>query len=218
MSSTVSIVIVDDHPIFRTGLAQVLRTEPDFVVVGEGGSGQDALELVRSLAPDLLLLDVSMSDSGIDRIGDILKVHPETRIVMLTASRNDDDIARTLEAGVSGYVLKGTSGRELIDILRAVCNGQTYISPQAMNGLWAALKAGPDHEAQKNHVSSLSRQEVQVLRLVAVGLNNREIGNRLGVTEKTVKFHLSNVFSKLSVRNRVEASIMARRVWHDIES
>lgn len=216
MSSQVSIVIVDDHPIFRTGLAQVLEMEPDFSVVGEGGCADEAVELAGRLAPDLMLLDVSMSDSGIERIGDIMRASPDTRIVMLTASRNDDDIARTLEAGVSGYVLKGTTGRELIDIVRTVRDGQTYISPQAMGGLWAALKAGPDHDAQKSQFASLSRQEVQVLRLLARGLNNREIGNHLGVTEKTVKFHLSNVFSKLNVRNRVEASILARRAWPDL--
>jgi two-component system, NarL family, nitrate/nitrite response regulator NarL len=217
MTEKVSIVIVDDHPIFRSGLVQTLALEPGFSVVAEGSSAEEAVALVRAFKPDILLLDVSMSDSGIDRIAQIMTIHPQVRVIVVTASQNDNDIARALEAGVPGYVLKGTTGRELIDIVHLVHAGQSYISPRAMSGLWAALKGGAGHDEHQAQIASLSRQEVHVLRLVAQGLNNKEIGAQLGVTEKTVKFHLSNVFAKLHVRNRVEASILARQAWADLQ-
>jgi DNA-binding NarL/FixJ family response regulator len=197
-------------------VVQTLKLAPGFSVLAEGGSADEAVALARRWTPDVLLLDVSMIDSGIDRIAEIIAVHPGVRIIVLTASGNDGDVTRALEAGVPGYVLKGATGRELIDIVRSVHGGQTYISPKAMGGLWAALKGQVGQDAHRDLLASLSRQEVQVLRLVARGLNNKEIGAQLDVTEKTVKFHLSNVFAKLAVRNRVEASILARQAWADL--
>lgn len=216
MTKSISVVVVDDHPIFRTGVVQTLKLDPGFSILAEGDSADEAVALVRKWTPDVLLLDVSMTDSGIDKIAEITAAHPAVRIIVLTASGNEGDISRALEAGVPGYVLKGTTGSELIDIVRSVQGGQTYISSKAMGGLWAALKDQVGQDAHRDILASLSRQEVQVLRLVARGLNNKEIGAQLDVTEKTVKFHLSNVFAKLEVRNRVEASIFARQTWADL--
>lgn len=211
----ISVVVVDDHPMFRAGLIQALSGEGEFAVIGEGGSAAEAVELVRRLQPNILLLDARMSDSGIDRVSDILSVHPDVRIVMVTASEDEDDVARALDAGVSGYVLKGTTATAMRDIVRSVMAGENYIAPDLMKGLWGALKS---KGRQTDDAAKLSRRELQVLQLLASGMNNREIGLRLQVTEKTVKFHLSNVFAKLRVRNRVEASIIARRIWPDLES
>lgn len=209
----IRVVVVDDHPMFRAGLVQALSAEDDFVVIGEGGSAAEAVELVRNLRPNILLLDSRMGDSGIDRVSEILSVHPDIRVVMVTASEDESDVARALDAGVSGYVLKGTTATAMRDIVRSVMAGENYFTPELMKGLWGALKT---RGRQTEDAAKLSRRELQVLQLVALGLNNREIGERLQVTEKTVKFHLSNVFAKLRVRNRVEASIVARRIWPDM--
>lgn len=213
----ISVVVADDHPLFREGLIQAVMMEHDIKVIGEGQSAAQAVELVQSLKPDVILLDVRMQDSGIARIGDIMSAHPAVRVIMLTASEDEDDIAQALAAGVSGYVLKGTTGPDMRNIIRSVYAGENYL-PKAMVGrLLSVLKHKPDADGQPGQDLGLSGQETQVLQALALGLNNREIGTRLGITERTVKFHLSNAFIKLKVRNRVEASIVARKIWSEIE-
>jgi two-component system, NarL family, nitrate/nitrite response regulator NarL len=211
----IRVVVVDDHPMFRAGLIQTVTVDRDVSVVGEGSSAAEAVELVRSLQPDILLLDARMEDSGIDRIGDVLAAHPPVRVIMVTASDDDTAVARALEAGVSGYVLKGIAGTDMRAILRSVSEGENYISQDLVGRLLSILK-GKSDSTQHEPAANLSGQETQVLQALALGLNNREIGVRLGVTERTIKFHLSNAFTKLKVRNRVEASIAARRMWPDL--
>jgi len=212
----IRVVVVDDHPMFRTGLIQAISGEGDISVIGEGSSAAEAVELVRSLKPDILLLDARMKDSGVERVGDVFLAHPPVRVIMVTASEDESDIARALEAGVSGYVLKGTAGPDMRTIIRSVNAGENFIPKDLIGRLLNILKdrAGDTPTEQP---ANLSRQETQVLQNLALGLNNREIGARLGVTERTVKFHLSNAFAKLKVRNRVEASIVVRRMWPDLE-
>jgi DNA-binding NarL/FixJ family response regulator len=212
----IRIVVVDDHPMFRAGLIQAVTVDGDIAAVGEGGSAAEAVELVASLRPDVLLLDAQMADDGLERIPDIVRAHPETRIVVVTASEDDNDIARAVEAGVYGYVLKGTTGSDMRSIVRQVNKGESVIPMDMFGRLMGMLKArpaavGPGGDAK------LSKQETQVLQYLAQGLSNREIGKCLDITERTVKFHLSNTFSKLRVRNRVEASITARRMWPGLE-
>lgn len=217
MCEMIRIVVVDDHPMFRTGLIQAVTVEGDISAVGEGGSAAEAVELVAALRPDVLLLDAQMSDDGLQRIPDIALAHPETRIVVVTASEDESDISRALEAGVHGYVLKGTTGSDMRSIVRQVNKGESVIPKDMFGRLMGMLKtksAALGHEGE----AKLSRQETQVLQYLARGLSNREIGARLEITERTVKFHLSNTFSKLHVRNRVEASIVARRRWPSLEN
>lgn len=211
----IRVVVVDDHPMFRAGLIQTVTVDQDVSVVGEGSSAAEAVELVRSLHPDILLLDARMEDSGVDRIGDVLAAHPPVRVIMVTASEDDNDVARALEAGVSGYVRKGIAGTDMRAILRSVSEGENYIPHDIVGRLFNILK-GKVGSAQHEPAANLSGRETLVLQALALGLNNREIGTRLGVTERTVKFHLSNAFTKLKVRNRVEASIIARRTWPDL--
>lgn len=212
----IRVVVVDDHPMFRTGLVQAVSAEGDIAVVGEGGSAADAVDLAGALMPDMLLLDIHMDDSGIERVRDILVSHPPIRVIIVTASESEIDIAQALEAGVSGYVLKGTTGPEMRDIIRSVIAGENFIPPNLIGRLLSVLKDNSGGDTQ-DLGASLSRQETQVVQLLAGGLSNREIGERLGVTERTIKFHLSNAFAKLNVRNRVEASNFARRMWPDLE-
>lgn len=211
----IRIVVVDDHPMFRSGLIQAVTVDGDISAVGEGGSAAEAVELVAALRPDVLLLDAQMADDGLERIPDIVHAHPETRIVVVTASEDENDIARAVEAGVSGYVLKGTTGSDMRSIVRLVNTGENVIPKDMFGRLLGMLRDKSVAEGQEG-VAKLSKQETQVLQFLALGLSNREIGERLDITERTVKFHLSNTFSKLHVRNRVEASIAARRMWPDL--
>lgn len=213
----IRIVVVDDHPMFRTGLIQAVTVEGDISAVGEGGSAAEAVELVASLRPDVLLLDAQMADDGLERIPDIVLAHPETRIVVVTASEDENDIARAVEAGVYGYVLKGTTGSDMRSIVRLVNKGENVI-PKDMFGRLLGMLRTKSAPAARSGDAKLSKQETQVLQFLARGLSNREIGVRLDITERTVKFHLSNTFSKLQVRNRVEASNTARRMWPSLEN
>lgn len=202
---------------FRAGLIQAVTGDGDIAVVGEGDSAAEAVELVAALKPDVLLLDAQMADSGLDRIPDILLADPAIRIVVVTASEDEKDIAQAVEAGVFGYVLKGTTGPDMRSIVRSVNMGENVI-PNDMFGRLLGMLRDKATALDKERDINLSRQETQVLQLLAQGLSNREIGQRLGITERTVKFHLSNTFAKLNVRNRVEASIVARRMWPRLET
>ncbi|WP_417584373.1 response regulator [Pelagibacterium sp.] len=208
------IVIVDDHPIFRSGLTQTLELEPDFDVVAQGESGTEAIVLAGRHRPDMLLLDVAMATGGVDVIPDVLKVSPNTLVVMLTASTKVNDVSRSLDLGAVSYLLKGTTARELLNAVKEIFDGRVQISPRLLGDLISQQQIhslSPEQEA----IAKLTDQEARVLRLVSQGFSNAEIGRTLEVQEKTVKFHLSNIFEKLAVRNRVEAALLAQRVWRD---
>lgn len=215
MAEVIRLVVVDDHPMFRSGLIQAVSQDGDISVIGEGTSAAEAVQLVATLQPDMLLLDARMDDSGVDRVSDVLQVCPSVRVIMVTASEDNEDVSRALEAGVSGYVLKGTTGPVMRDIVRSVHAGENFIASAMIGRLLHVMKDKDTRPPQPD--ARLSGQETQVLQNLAHGLSNREIGVQLGVTERTVKFHLSNAFTKLKVRNRVEASIIARRMWPDLK-
>jgi DNA-binding NarL/FixJ family response regulator len=213
----IRVVVVDDHPMFRAGLIQAVMVDGDISVVGEGGSAAEAVELAAALTPDILLLDAQMADGGLDRIPDILRTAPQVRIVVVTASEDERDVARAVEAGVFGYVLKGTTGPDMRSIVRSVSAGEQVIPSNMFGRLMGLFRDQASAQGRERDVP-LSRQEVQVLQHLARGHSNREIGAALGITERTVKFHLSNAFAKLNVRNRVEASIAARRLWSNLDN
>lgn len=196
-------------------MIQAVTVEGDISVVGEGGSAAEAVDLVTTLKPDVLLLDAQMADGGLDRIPEILLAEPGTRIIVVTASENEQDIARAVEAGVFGYVLKGTTGPQMRSIVRSVSMGENVIPNDMFGRLLGFFR---DKANAPGRDVDLSGQETQALLLLAQGLNNREIGARLGITERTVKFHLTHAFAKLNVRNRVEASIAVRRMWPHLEN
>lgn len=207
MNGVVRVVIVDDHPLFRAGVSQSLGLDPAIEVVGEGGSGAEALELVQRHSPDIILLDISMPDDGIDAAAAISKEDNPPKILMLTVSSDGDDIVRAVDSGAAGYVLKGIGAVELINAVKSVAAGDSFLSPNLSRNLLATLRG--DHP--KRALATLSSQEQRILRLVTQGRSNLEIGGELKLREKTVKYHMTNILKKLRVRNRVEAALLARQ-------
>lgn len=210
MRSKITILVVDDHPIFRSGLIQLLEIETAFKIVGEGSSVQDAVNLTRDLKPDILLLDLSLDGDGLVAISPALEASPSTRIVVLTASDAAYDVQTALDLGVSGYVLKGAGGGEILDSIALVSSGKTYVSQRAMSRALSALRETPGETGEI--LSRLSPRELTVLSMMGGGQSNREIADKLGIGEKSVKFHATNIFAKLEVRNRVEAALIYERL------
>ncbi|MCC6605730.1 MAG: response regulator transcription factor [Anaerolineae bacterium] len=209
MSDPIRILIADDHPLFREGVAQSLSGVPDFAVVGQAGSGEEAFLLVGSLLPDVLLLDVTMpGDGGIVTAGKVAAAWPVVRIMMLTVSEDQDTLMAALKAGARGYVLKGVTARDLANAVRVVAGGDIYISPALAGGILFELTA---NKQASDPMTSLTDREREILQLVAEGLTNREIGERLHLAEKTVKHYMTNVLQKLQVRSRVEAALLAQK-------
>ena len=213
MVDQVRVVVIDDHPLFRTGVSQSLAMDEGISVVGEGASRAEARALIDRLAPDLVLLDISMPDNGIDVAREILGLPSPPLVVMLTVSEEDDDVIQALEAGAVGYILKGIKASDLIGAVKSVMAGESFVSPNLAMRLISNARIRKD----ESPVAPLSQQEQRTLRLVARGLNNREIADELAIQEKTVKFHVSNVMRKLKVRNRVEATVIARREWGELD-
>lgn len=206
MADPIRILVIDDHPLFREAVARSLATEPDFAVIGQCGSGEEGLTLAQNLHPDLVMLDVSMPGiDGIETAARIAAALPATRIVMLTASENEDSLMAALKAGAHGYVLKGVSSLELRAIARRVANGEAYVTPVLAGKMLTELS----RPSGQDGIEDLTRREAEVLDLLSQGLANKEIGERLHLAEKTIKHHISGILQKLHVRSRTEAAIMA---------
>jgi DNA-binding NarL/FixJ family response regulator len=212
MSDAVRVVLVDDHPLFREGVAHVLRSDPGLTVVAEGDVAADALALANEHTPDLLLLDLDMLGGGLSIVADVLAISPKTQVVVLTASDDNDDVLAAFRAGASGYILKGVSARELISILHKIHAGEGYVPPSLAAVLLRGMAVFPPAEEASSPLDSLTPREQQVLDLIAAGQSNKEIGLQLSLTEKTVKYYVSNILLKLQVRNRVEAALLAQRL------
>jgi len=194
----ITVLLVDDHPVVRTGVRGMLDGEPDIAVVGEAASGAEALTAVRALAPAVVLMDLRMPDGdGVSATERILATAPETRVVVLTTYETDTDILRAVEAGAAGYLLKDASRVELLHAVRAAARGETVLAPSVANRLLRHVR--------RPAAESLSAREVDVLRLVARGLSNVEIGRELHIGEATVKTHLLRAFAKLGVSDRTAA-------------
>jgi DNA-binding NarL/FixJ family response regulator len=194
----ISILLVDDHPVVRAGVRGMLEGEPDLEVVGEAGSGAEAVTAVRALRPDVVLMDLRMPGlDGAAATAQVLAAVPTTRVVVLTTYETDGDILRAVEAGAAGYLLKDVSRADLVNAVRVAARGETVLAPSVATRLLRQVRR-PQHE-------SLSPREVEVLRLVGAGLSNIEIGRRLHITEATVKTHLLRTFAKLGVSDRTAA-------------
>lgn len=209
------IVIADDHPLYREGVARSLTETGQFEVVGEAANGRDALALVLRHRPDVVLLDISMPDGGIATLGKIMAMQNPPRVAMLTVSEEDDDIMQALKAGALGYVLKGVGSRELVQIVADLAEGRSYVAPSLAIKVMAAMNAPRAAPAAKSDLDSLTKREEDILRLVSVGKSNKEVAIDLDLQEKTIKHYMTAILQKLQVRNRTEAALLARNKWPD---
>ncbi len=211
MPETLHVAIVDDHPLFREGVAHTLAVQPDIEIVGEGESATDAIRIATERIPDVMLLDVSMPGGGLSAVREIAAAFPVIKLVMLTVSEDEDDVTTALRAGARGYVLKGVAARELVRIMRAVASGEVYVTPSLAASLLFELSGGKSTSHSASPLDDLTERERQILERVAAGDSNKEIGAQLHLTEKTVKHHMTNILQKLQVRNRVEAALLAQK-------
>jgi DNA-binding NarL/FixJ family response regulator len=195
---TTTVMLVDDHPVVREGLRGMIDAEPDLTVVGEAGSGAEAIALAESLRPDVILMDLRMPDvDGVTATERILTALPRTRIVVVTTYESDTDILRAVEAGAAGYLLKDASRAELAEAVRDAAGGKTVLAPTVADRLVRFVRRPAS--------ASLSGREVEVLGHVAKGKTNAEIGQLLHISEATVKTHLLRAFNKLGVSDRTAA-------------
>ena len=203
--SRIRILVVDDHPIVRSGITSVLATQSDLEVVGEAENGSEAITAATRLEPDLVLMDLRMPVlNGVAASAAILAARPATRIVVLTTYASDGEVLRAIEAGAVGYLLKDVPHEELSRALRAVAKGARYLAPAVTERLMARW--------QQPARLTLTDRELEVLRCVAHGKGNRQIATELGIAEPTVKAHLVHIFEKLGVENRTAAAHMAREL------
>jgi len=212
MSDKIHVVIADDHTLFREGLAGIIGRTEDFQVVGQAGSMEEAVRLARDLLPDIILLDIDMPGGGLEAARIVAEECPVTRIVVLTSSEEDDHLIRALKIGARAYILKGVAARELIRILRAVWAGESYVPPMLAASLLLEMReAHSQHKQAASPLDELTAREREILEGLASGLSNKEIGEKLFLSEKTVKHYMTNILQKLQVRNRVEAALLAQK-------
>jgi DNA-binding NarL/FixJ family response regulator len=216
MSAPIRVLIADDHAIFREGLAALLASVDDIDVVGEAATGRDTIEQAKSLAPDVVLLDVMMPDlNGIEAAKQILEVQAGAKIVMLTMLEDDDSLFAAMRAGARGYVLKGANKAEVLQTLRAVADGHASFGPVMATRLttfFQNLEPVPPEGNAPIVFPELTEREREVLDLIAAGSNNQAIADQLHISLKTVSNHISNIFDKLQVADRAQAIIRAREV------
>jgi DNA-binding NarL/FixJ family response regulator len=197
--STIRVIIVDDHPVVRFGLAAIIGLQPDLSVVAEAGSGEEACSICSRQAADVILMDLRLPGmSGVEAIRTIRKAQPKLRFIVLTTYDGDEDIHRALEAGAQAYLLKAMSHNDLISAIRTVQAGLKFI-PETVS---KSLEERPPH-------SALSARELEVLELIVKGRSNREIGDALGISEATVKWHVNIILSRLNVSDRTQAAVAA---------
>lgn len=207
--SPIRVLIADDHPMFRFGLRTLLSTEADIDVVGEATTGQAAIELAATLHPDLILMDINLPLlNGIEATRQILKQHPATQVLIVTMFE-DDTVFAALSAGARGYLLKGAEGAETLRAIRAAANGESIFSPAVAQRLSLHF-AQPVSQAARLPFPELTRREYDILRLIAKGLTNAAIAERLSLSPKTVRNQVSVVLGKLQVADRGEAIVKAR--------
>jgi DNA-binding NarL/FixJ family response regulator len=206
------ILLVDDHDLFRKGIARLIDSQPDFQVVGEGRDGREALEQARRLQPDVILMDIAMPNwNGTQATRRIKTEMPRVHVVMLTVSDDDEDLFAAIRAGASGYLLKSVKPEELFRSLRGVPRGEAAISPLLASKVLREFARLDQPAPVPGAVEGLSPRETEVLALVTEGLINREIGERLHIAENTVKNHLRNILDKLHLNNRAQAAAFAVR-------
>jgi DNA-binding NarL/FixJ family response regulator len=212
VAETLRVVIVDDHDLFRNGLRNLLERE-GVQIVGEAAAGQEALRIVRDLAPDVVVMDLNMPGmGGVEATRHISSIAPLTRVVMLTISDEDNDVIDAILAGACGYLLKDSSIQDLMAGIRAASLGESLISPTIAAKVLQRIRASTTQpELEKSIRAELSDREIEVLKLIANGKDNAMIAGELHISPKTVKNHISNILMKLQIDNRLQAAVYAVR-------
>jgi DNA-binding NarL/FixJ family response regulator len=204
------VVVADDHSLFRYGLKAMLANAEGFEVVGEATTGEEAVEKVTELEPDIVLMDIQMPGiNGIEATRRILETNPRVGVVVVTMFEDDDSVFAAMRAGARGYVLKGADVEEVLKVLGAVAEGEAHFGPEIARRLMGFFSA-PEPAAPSEVFPELTAREAEVLDLIAQGRNNAEIARRLYLSQKTVRNHVSNVFLKLQVADRAQAIVRAR--------
>jgi len=206
----VRLFLVDDHEVVRRGLTELFDAEDDMEVVGEAGTAEQALTRVASARPDVAVLDLRLPDGdGVGVCREIRSAHPEIQCVILTSYADDEAVFNAVMAGAAGYLLKDVRGRDLVDGVRRVAQGQSLLDPLVTNRVLERLRQGPQEDTR---LASLTDQERRILDHIAEGLTNRQIGEQMFLAEKTVKNYVSNVLMKLGMQRRTQAAAYAARL------
>jgi len=207
---SISILLADDHAIFRYGLRAMLGSTPEFEVVGEATTGEEAIARAAKLRPDVVLMDIQMPGiNGIESTRRILESDPSVGVIVLTMFDDDDSVFAAMRAGARGYVLKGADGGEVLKVIRAVASGEAHFGPEIAQRLMNFFTA-PKPSTLSEVFPELTAREREVLDLIARGRGNAEIARRLFLSPKTVRNHISNIFTKLQVADRAQAIVRAR--------
>jgi len=209
-ADVIRVFLLDDHEVVRRGLRELLEAEGDIVVVGESGSAKEAARILPATRPRVAVLDGRLPDgSGVEVCREVRAVDPTIRALILTSYDDDDALFAAIMAGASGYVLKQITGTDLVDAVRRVAAGQSLLDPALTQRVLERVRSGP---AQPTELRELTEQERKILALVAEGLTNRQIGERLYLAEKTVKNYVSNILSKLGLERRTQAAVLAAKL------
>jgi DNA-binding NarL/FixJ family response regulator len=211
MLKRVRMAVVDSQPLFREGVACILKTEPVFDLVAVGAGCEDAVKITIEKSPDLLLLDIEELGSGIGAMKRIAVQSPSTKVIVMSASVQVERVFAVFDARARGYFLKSETGQALIQAVKAICNGGSYVTPSIAARVFEHARRRKSASAMRSGLVSLTRRETGILNCVGLGLTNKEIAIRLGITEKTVKHYMTNIMSKLQVHNRVQAALIAHK-------
>ncbi|OQB26036.1 MAG: Transcriptional regulatory protein LiaR [Chloroflexi bacterium ADurb.Bin180] len=212
MSAPLRILLVDDHVLFRQGIRFGIASRTDMEVVGQAGDGLEAITLARETMPDVILMDISMPRlGGLEATRQIKREMPHARILILTASEEDQDLLEAVKAGASGYLLKDLTAAELFERIQIVARGEVILSGLVANRILQELGGRARPDSERELAEPLSSRELEVLQRLAKGLTNREIADELFISEGTVKNHLKNILEKLHLSNRIQAAVYAVR-------
>lgn len=211
MEKSIRVLIVDDHAIVREGLRGLIEVEPDMELAGEASSGAEGVEKALALRPDVILMDLLMPEKdGVTAIKEIKEDWQEARVLVLTSFLEDDKVFPAIESGALGYLLKDTQPDELLDAIRGVHRGETMLHPSIAKKIMQRIQQGSE-DSKKTEGPELTERELDVLRLLAQGDGDRDIAEKLVVSERTVHFHVGNILSKLHLANRTQAALYAIR-------